>query len=61
MEYLPDGFSIRQLRVEYRKSAVYGDVLVPERLQEDGKVTIRLTDRAGEPYVITEFTGKEIR
>lgn len=61
MEYLPDGFSIRQLRVEYRKSAVYGDVLVPERLQEDGKVTIRLTDSAGEPYVITEFTGKEIR
>ena len=61
MEYLPENFQVGQLRVEYRRSAVYKDILIPERQIDGQKLTIKLSDSDGEPYVITEFTDREIR
>ena len=31
-EYLPEGFVIRQMKAEYKKSALLGDVIYPEKL-----------------------------
>ena len=59
MEYLPEDFDIYQLRAEYRKSAVYGDILIPEVGNNGDKITIILAAPDGEPYVITEFTRRE--
>lgn len=55
MEYLPDGFIIRQMRAEYKKQAVLGDMLYP-LVYRDGVITVvSLENEAGEPYCIVEF------
>lgn len=55
-DYLPDGFEIRQMRAEYKKSAVLGDVLYPWVKQEENSCTVALCDEAGKPYATVEFT-----
>ena len=35
LEYVPDAFSVRQIRVEYKKSAMYGDHVIPKLRQEE--------------------------
>ena len=55
MECLPDGFTIRQLRVEYRNSAVYGDTIYPLYHQEGDMLKVSLNDADGKPYAIVEF------
>ena len=55
MECLPDGFTIRQLRVEYRNSAVYGDTIYPLYHQEGDTLKVSLNDANGKPYAIVEF------
>lgn len=56
MEYLPDDYSVRQIRVEYKRSAKYGDILIPKRQKTRGRVVILLENIEGEICVITEFT-----
>lgn len=53
--YLPDEFKIRQLRAEYRKSAVSGDTIVPLVHEDERYLTVTLSDGAGHPYAIVEF------
>lgn len=60
--YLPEGFEIRQMRVEYRKQAMLRDVLhlyVAERTSEDGEeiYTVSLQDEVGKAYANVEFAG----
>ncbi len=55
MDYLPEGFSVRQLLVEYKKQAFLDDVLNPYVVTEGEKVFVVLRDEAGAPYVIVEF------
>lgn len=40
-DYLPEGFVIRQMRAEYKKQALLGDIFYPSVKQETGKVTRR--------------------
>lgn len=54
LEYLEDGENIRQLRVEYKRSAVYGDCICPQVHREPGKVTVALCSSDGQVYVIVE-------
>ena len=56
MEYLPENYRIHQIRVEYKHSARYGDILIPKRQLEGGRVVILLENADGEVCVITEFT-----
>ena len=56
MEYLPEDYSVRQVRVEYKYSARYGDVLIPKRQIQTDRVIIILENNHGEICVITEFT-----
>lgn len=54
-DYLPEGFAIHQLRAEYKKQAVLGDVFYPRVSREDGKVIVVLGDEKNEPYAVVEF------
>lgn len=56
-ECLPDGFITRQLRVEYRHSAVYGDIIYPVVTTDGNKITVCLNDADNAPYAIVEFEG----
>ncbi len=58
-EYLPPGFKISKMRAEYRKAAVYGDIICPFMTAEQGKVIVNLADEAGKPYAIVELEEKD--
>ena len=54
-EYLPEDFEIHQMRAEYKKSAVLGDVIYPGvKVSSDG-VTVVLGDQNEKPYAVIEF------
>ncbi len=57
-EYLPEDFAVREIRVEYKKAAVLGDVIVPRVTIEDKKATIVLTDADAKLYATVLFIGK---
>lgn len=58
-EYLPEDFPVHRLRVEYKKAAVFGDVLYPSVLTEENCVTVVLAEETGTPYAVVQFIGKE--
>lgn len=54
-DYLPGDFQIRQMRAEYKRSAVLGDVIYPRLgVCRDG-YTVLLGDESGRPYAVVEF------
>ncbi len=55
-DYLPENAKIKQLRVDYRKAALYGDTIISHTCQKDNQFFVVLTDADKNPYVITEFT-----
>ena len=55
-EYVPEGFPIRQMRAEYKKSALLGNMIYPVTAFEDGKYTIGLCDELGKPYAVVELS-----
>ena len=54
----PEGRSARQVRVEYRASAQYGDAITPYTYadKENGIYTVSLANGEAKPYAIVEFT-----
>lgn len=54
-EYLPDGFEVAKLRVEYKKAAVLGDVLYPSVTVGRDTATVILADEQDNPYAVVEF------
>ena len=44
-----------QIRVEYRKSAMCGDTMIPKVAVDENKITIVLEDKEDKPYAIVEF------
>lgn len=55
MEYLPNDFIVKQMRVQYVKSAVYGDTIVPKIGKIDNKFYVSLDNINNKPYAILEF------
>ena len=53
--YLPDRATVKQLRAEYRKSAVLGDVFYPVVYENDGIWVVSLNDQDGKAYAVVEF------
>ena len=53
--YVPENFTIGQIRVEYRKSAMCGDTMIPKVAVDENKITIVLEDKEDKPYAIVEF------
>jgi len=54
--YLPADAEICELRVEYRKQAVLGDVIVPvlHHTAED-VLLVSMNDKDGKPYAVVEM------
>lgn len=56
-EFLPEDFQVKELRVEYRKAAVLGNVMVPVVEEKEDKIAVMLADEDKKPYAIVEFFG----
>ncbi len=54
VEMLPKGKRVRQLRVDYKKSAVWGDIIYPKVAEEPGRTVVLLCDGAGKEYAVVE-------
>jgi acyl-ACP thioesterase len=54
-EYLPQGFKIKQLRAEYRLSALLGDTIVPMVYETKNTCMVVLSNTDGNPYTVIEF------
>ena len=55
-DFLPEDFTVRQLRAEYKKQAKLGDVICPEINKDGDKITVVLAGNDGEAYAVVEFT-----
>lgn len=55
MNYLPEGFVIRQLRAEYKQQAFLGDVIKPYVVSGENVCTVALLDQTDKPYVVVEM------
>lgn len=53
--YLPKDFEIAQMRAEYKKSALLGDMIYPQVHYEEQKTVVSLNDEAGNAFAIVEF------
>lgn len=56
-EYLPEGKKVWKMRAEYRKAAVYGDVIHPYIAEDGEKTIVNLADGEEKPYAIIELEG----
>lgn len=56
MDYVEKGMKIRQMRAEYKKSALLGDILIPLVAKENGKYTISLCGKEKEVYTVVELS-----
>lgn len=57
MDYLPEDFTIGQMRAEYRMQAHLGDVMIPVVYTEADKVGISLQDQTHSIFANVEFTS----
>jgi acyl-ACP thioesterase len=57
--YLPNGYSVKELMVEYRLAAKLGDKIQIYTKQEDGCFYVVMMKEPKTPYVITCFKGGE--
>ncbi|MCI9336328.1 MAG: acyl-[acyl-carrier-protein] thioesterase [Lachnospiraceae bacterium] len=55
MDYLPEGFAVKQVRAEYKKQAFLGDILMPRVSQTADSLWVTLENQEGSPYVVAEF------
>jgi len=58
-EVLPETFVINELRVEYKKSAMYGNQMVIKRAIEKERIVVELCDAEDVPYAVVEFIGEQ--
>lgn len=57
MDCLPTGFSYRQMRAEYRRSALPGDSITPRCHFTDTCCTVVLSAADGQPFAVVEFSA----
>ena len=53
--YLPENYPAKELRVEYRTSAMLGDLLYPLVGELPNGISVNLADADGNPYAIVQF------
>lgn len=57
-EYLPANFHIKQMRAEYRISAMLGDVIIPKINITGNLCVVNLANIDGNPYAVIEFSNQ---
>jgi len=55
LEVLPGDLQVKEIRVEYRKAAVLGDIIYPKVAKEADRTVVVLCDESGEPYSLVEL------
>ena len=55
LEMVPGDIQVRQLGVDYKKSAVLGDMIYPRMTAEQERTVVELCDADGKPYAIVEM------
>ena len=55
LEVLDEGERFVQMRAEYKKSAVYGDVMIPKVAREEDRTVVVLCDEDGNEFAVVEF------
>lgn len=55
LQYLPEDFAVGEVRVEYRRAAVQGDILYPRVAFTEQGAVIVLDAGDGRPYAVAEF------
>ena len=55
LQYLPEERVVKEVRVDYRKAAMQGDLLIPRVTLADDCATVVLGAEDGKPYAIVEF------
>ena len=60
MDCLPEGFTVGQVRAEYKRQAFLGDVLVPRMAEDGDRIVVSLEDgqggsAQGSSFAVTEF------
>ena len=55
LEMIPEDSKIKELRVEYKKSAVLGDVIYPKVAMEEDRMVVELCDEGGNSYAVVEL------
>lgn len=59
--YLPAGFAVGQIRAEYKKQALLGDVIVPKVLVADQVCIVVLCNKEDQVYATVEFRTERQR
>ena len=59
VEALEEEPVVERLRVEYKKSAVCGDIIVPHVAREEDRTVVSLQDREETPFAVVEFREKK--
>lgn len=55
-QYIPEEARVRQMRVEYKKQALLGDMIMPNLAVEDNKYIVSLCSEEKDAYAVVEFT-----
>lgn len=55
MDFLPDGFKVLQMRVEYKKQALLEDVIIPKTFYEKDRCLVSLNDDKNRAFAVVEF------
>lgn len=58
LEVLKEPMKVKELRVEYKKSAVYGNMITPTVIIDETRTVVQLCDEEKKPYAIVEFIGE---
>ena len=57
-QYLPEGFEVKEIRVEYKIAAVLGDMMIPRVTVEQDQTTVAFVTTAGKLYAAIQFLGE---
>ena len=58
LETFPQEYSAKKLRVEYKKSAVFGDRIYVKKAVEEDRSIVVLCNENDEIYTVVEFRGE---
>jgi len=56
LQYLPEDFELKQLRIQYIRSAILGDKITAKLTNKDGKIYISLDSDEGKPFATLELS-----
>lgn len=57
-EVLQKEITVHQVRVDYKRAAVFGDQIYPRITEEEERTVVQLCAENGRPYAVVEFTTK---